>query len=139
MTVTAGWREWVDLPDWGIHRVRAKLDTGARTSALHVAHIEELPDGRVAIDVVPRRKSERRVQVIAEVVRRTRVKSSTGLAMLRPVVHTRLRLGPIVREIEVTLVDRGPMLHRMLVGRSALDGVVVDPARRYLVSGKERG
>jgi hypothetical protein len=139
MSVTAGWREWVDLPDWGISRVRAKLDTGARTSALHVAHIEELADGRVAFHAVPRRKSERRVQVIAEVVRRTRVRSSTGLAMWRPVVQTRLRLGPITREIELTLVDRAPMLHRMLVGRSALAGVIVDPARRYVVSGKERG
>lgn len=59
--------------------------------------------------------------------------------MWRPVVRTRLRLGPIEREIEVTLVDRAPMLHRMLVGRSALAGVIVDPARRYVISGKERG
>jgi len=137
--IVAGWREWVDLPDWGIHRVRTKLDTGARTSALHVAHIEALPDGRVAFHAVPRRKSERRVQVIARVVRRTRVRSSNGESMWRPVVRTRLRLGPIEREIEVTLVDRAPMLHRMLVGRSALAGVIVDPARRYVISGKERG
>ena len=137
--VTAGWREWVDLPDWGIRHVRAKLDTGARTSALHVAHIELLPDGTVAFHAVPRRKSERRVQLIAEVVRRTRVRSSNGEAMLRPVVKTRLHLGPIVREIEVTLVDRAPMLHRMLLGRSALDGFIIDPARRYVISGKERG
>ena len=136
---TAGWREWADLPEWGIRRVRAKLDTGARTSALDVASVEELADGRVAFDVVPSRRSDRRVRVVTDVVRRTRVRSSNGAAMSRFVVTTRLRLGPVEREIEVTLVDRGAMLHRLLVGRIGLTGLVVDPSRRYVLSHRKEG
>lgn len=136
--VIAGWREWVDLPDWGITRVRAKLDTGARTSALHVATIDELADGRVAFEVVPGRRSDRRIRIVAPVVRRTRVRSSNGIAGSRFVVRTRLRLGAIEREIDVTLVDRGPMLHRMLIGRSGLAGIYVDATSRDLLTRKDR-
>ena len=132
--VIAGWRERVDLPEWGVSGVRAKLDTGARTSALHVASVTELPDGRVAFAIVPGRRSDRRIEVIADVVRRARVKSSTGAVTERQVVRTRLRLGPVEREIELTLVDRGTMIHRILIGRTGLDGVIVDPARRYLIT-----
>ena len=137
--LTAGWREWVDLPEWGIHRIRAKLDTGARTSALHVASVEELPGGRVAFEVVPGRRSDRRVRVVTEVVRHARVRSSNGATSTRFVVKTRLRLGPIEREIEVTLVDRGSMLHRLLVGRSGLAGVAVDASRRHVLSQRKEG
>jgi hypothetical protein len=130
----AGWRERVDLPEWGIAGVRAKLDTGARTSALHVASLAEDGDGRVTFEVLPRRRSDRRVRVTAAVVRRARVKSSTGSVTTRHVVRTRLRLGAIEREIELTLVDRGAMIHRMLIGRTGLEGVVVDPTRRYVIT-----
>lgn len=131
---TVGWRELVDLPDWGISRLRAKLDTGARTSALHVATIVEQPDGKVCFEVVTHRVADRRRPIVAEVVRRCRVRSSTGTTSTRYVVRTRLRLGPHEREIELTLVDRGAMIHRMLVGRTGLAGLLVDPTRRYLVS-----
>lgn len=133
--LVAGWRERVDLPDWGVARLPAKLDTGARTSALHVDALHALPDGRVAFDVVlSRTRAERRVRVEAEVVRTSRVRSSTGVVTLRHVVRTRLRLGPIEREIEINLVDRGRMIHRMLIGRSGLAGVVVAADRRYAVT-----
>jgi hypothetical protein len=136
---TAGWREWADLPEWGIARVRAKLDTGARTSALHVASVEELPGGKVSFAVVPNRRSDRRVQIVTDVVRQTRVRSSNGTSATRFVVKTRLRLGPIEREIELTLVDRGAMIHRLLVGRSGLAGIVVDASRRYVLSHRKEG
>ncbi|MEO8555018.1 MAG: RimK/LysX family protein [Kofleriaceae bacterium] len=132
--VVAGWRERVDLPDWGIDGLRAKLDTGARTSALHVTHVMELGDGRVTFEVLPRRRSDRRVPVTALLVRITRVRSSTGSVTTRHVVRTRLRMGTIEREIELTLVDRGAMIHRMLIGRTGLTGVVVDPSRRYVIT-----
>jgi hypothetical protein len=132
--LVAGWRERVDLPDWGITRIRAKLDTGARTSALHVTGVTDLGDGRVTFEVLPRRRSDRGVPVTAAVVRQTRVRSSTGSVTTRPVVRTRLRFGPIDREIELTLVDRGAMIHRMLIGRTGLAGVVVDPSRRYVLT-----
>jgi ribosomal protein S6--L-glutamate ligase len=130
----AGWRELVELPDWGITGLRAKLDTGARTSALHVAAVSLHDDGRVTFDAVPRRRSDRRVPITSAIVRQTRVRSSTGSVTTRYVVKTRLRIGPFEREIEVTLVDRAAMIHRMLVGREALIGVAVDPSRRYLLT-----
>ena len=138
--IVAGWRERVDLPDWNITRLPAKLDTGARTSALHVDNLRALPGGVVSFDVVlSRRRSDRRVHVEAPVVRTTRVRSSTGALTLRHVVRTRLRMGPIDREIEINLVDRGPMIHRMLVGRSGLGGIAVAADRRYAITRPRRG
>lgn len=133
--IIVGWREVVDLPEWGVRRMRAKLDTGARTSALHVADLVALPGGLVSFDVVlSRRRADRRIRVETHVVRTARVRSTTGVTTLRPVVRTRLRLGHFEREIEVSLVDRGPMIHRMLIGRSGLAGLVVAGDHRYLVS-----
>lgn len=129
-----GWNEYVDLPDWGVRRLRAKVDTGARTSALHVEDIEEMPRGRVRFDVIlDRKKRHRRIQVESRVHRRGRVRSSTGHYTTRFFVKTRLRLGPSEREIEISLVDREKMLHRMLLGRSALEGLyLVDVSRRAI-------
>lgn len=134
-----GWTERVDLPDWGIKGLRAKVDTGARTSALHVEHIEELPRNRVTFDViVNREKRDRRVHVKAEISRRGRVRSSTGQAVQRIFVKTTLRLGPIEKEVEVSLVDREKMIHRMLLGRSALSGPILIDVSRRMATAKPR-
>lgn len=130
-----GWNEYVDLPDWGISGLRAKMDSGARTSALHVENIHELSGGRVRFDVIlDRRKSHRRVHVDARVRRRARVRSSTGHYTTRIFVTTRLRLGPVERDVEISLVDREKMIFRMLLGRSALEGLLIDVQHRALVS-----
>lgn len=135
-----GWSEYVDLPDWGIRRLRAKVDTGARTSALHVDGIEELPGGRVHFEVVlHRKKRDRRIRVETRIQRRGRVRSSTGHYTTRIFVKTHLRLGPTEHEIELSLVDREKMLHRMLLGRSALEGhYLVDVSRRALPRKRKR-
>jgi hypothetical protein len=125
-----GWSEPVDLPEWGIRGLRAKVDTGARTSALHVENVEERPRGRVRFEVVLDRRREGRVRVEARVRRRARVRSSTGQWTTRTFVATRLELGPLARDIEIGLVDREQMIHRMLLGRAALAGCLVDPGRR---------
>ncbi|MEQ9617504.1 MAG: RimK/LysX family protein [Phycisphaerales bacterium] len=131
---TLGWREYVAFPDWGIKRVRAKIDTGARTSALHVGEMEELGDGRIRFEVVAREKPTHVGKwVEAEFVREANVKPSSGELQTRPVVRTTIRIGEIEREVEVSLVCRKGMRCRMLVGRTALSGVfAVDPARSYL-------
>lgn len=131
-----GWRERVSLPSWGVRRVRAKIDTGARTSAIHVGEIEELEDGRLRFEVVTRERPNRRaVWVVAESVRESVVKPSSGERQSRPVVRTVMELGGIEREIDLSLVCRRGMLCRMLVGRNALgDRFVVDPERKYLVT-----
>ena len=127
-----GWSEYVDLPDWGVRGLKAKIDTGARSSALHVEDIEPLRGGRVRfVVIVHKEKRDRHVHVEARVVRRSRVRSSTGHYEYRYFVATTLRLGGIEREIEISLVDREKMRFRMLIGRTALAGAfIVDPSKR---------
>ncbi len=139
-----GWTEYVDFPEWAIDGVRAKIDTGARTSALHVENLEETEDGCVTFDVVLSRKDpERRKRVRAEVVKWARVRSSTGIYRQRCFVRTAIRLGGVEKTVEVTLVSREKMMFRMLVGRKALEGdFVVDAAKRWNAgrrSGKKGG
>ena len=133
-----GWNEYVDIPDWGIRRLRAKVDTGARSSALHVENIVELPHRHVRFDVVLHRaKRDRRVHVTAPIARFGRVRSSTGRYEMRIFVEASVMLGPVERRIEVSLVDRGKMIFRMLLGRTALAGhFVIDPGRRHILHPK---
>ena len=130
-----GVTEYVDIPEWRISRLRAKIDTGARSSALHVENIRELGGERVRFDVrLSRNQSDRRVTVEASVARRGHVRPSNGELEARIFVAVRVRIGPIEREIELSLVDRGRMIFRMLIGRRALaHAFLVDPARRYVL------
>jgi hypothetical protein len=131
-----GLAEYVDILEWRVRGLRAKVDTGARSSALHVENLREIGRNQVRFDVrLHRSKTERRVSVDAAVVRRARVKSSTGVSSSRVFVAVTLRIGPVVERIELGLVDRANMLYRMLIGRTALGAhFLVDPHRRYLLS-----
>jgi hypothetical protein len=137
-SIVIGFAELVDLPEWGIARLRGKIDTGARTSALHVSNIREIGNGRVGFDVrLHRRKADVTVHVEAKIHRRGKVRPSSGHAQTRLFVSTILRIGPIERQIELSLVDRENMIYRMLVGRMAIgSGVLVDPSRRYALTKK---
>jgi hypothetical protein len=138
--VLVGWTEYVDLPDWNVRRLRAKIDTGARSSALHVEDIVELPRDRIRFTVVlHREKQDRRIRVSARVRRRSRVRSSNGIVENRFFVRTTLVLGPVEREVELSLVNRGKMNHRMLLGRTALAGpFLIDVDRRMVLSTKKK-
>lgn len=138
--ITIGWRERVDIPEWGLRSVRAKVDTGARTSAIDVATIEELGDGRIRFEVVFRDRPKRRTTwVEATPVRTSVVKPSHGEAQTRYVCLVPIRIGEVEREIEVSLVCRRGMLCRMLLGRTALRGFAVDPRTKYVLSGRGPG
>lgn len=136
-----GWKEDAALPDWGVTRLRVKLDTGAKTSAIHVNAMEavgeHVVDGRtlpvVRLEIpLSRLRPDRLVHVEAPVVAYRSVRDTSATAELRPVVRTRLVCGPLDREIEVTVTDRTGMIFRMILGRQALAGhAVVDPARGY--------
>jgi hypothetical protein len=137
---TVGWKEHLDLPELGIVRIKAKVDTGARTSTLHVDSIrllEVLADGseRVELDFRPdRRRPDWRVQAEARVLRRMRVVDSGGHPEVRPVIETEMVLGPVRKKILVTLTNRSGMLFRMILGRKALEGDFrVDVAGKYLL------
>jgi len=137
-TLRIGWREFLALPEWGIRRIKAKADTGARTSALHVASLETLPDGRVRFEVVVREAPRLMlVPVEAALVRIAVVKPTPKRLERRPVVETLMSIGGRERRIELALVCRRGMLCRMLLGRRALAGeFVVDPGAKYLLSGR---
>ena len=128
-----GVAEYVDFPDWGVKSLRARIDTGARTSALHVENVRLLAGSRVRFDVRLRRDDPTaRVTVETKVSRRTPVRSSTGQAQARVFVKAHVLLGGREQLIEVGLVDRSHMLYRMLLGRSALERrFLVDVSRRY--------
>jgi len=135
-----GWLETVDFPEWSISGIRAKVDTGARTSALHV---EDLTIGRnnVAhfVVVLSRNNTQRRVQVTAPVVRMARVRSSTGHYSMRCFVRTLVHIGHVTKEIDISLVSREKMLFRMLLGRKALEkDFLVDVTKRHVITEKPR-
>lgn len=132
-----GWREWLSLPDMGIERIKAKVDTGARTSVLHAFALERFErEGTpmVRFEAHPlQRDTSVVVPVEARLVERRTVRSSSGSETLRPVVRTAVELMGRRWEIELTLVRRDPMGFRMLLGRQAVRGrFLVDPGRSYL-------
>ena len=138
-----GWREWIGLPDWGVEWVKAKVDTGARTSALHAFGLSDFVRGGqpwVRFAVHPwQRSADDEVWVEAEQIDERAVTSSSGLSTIRPVVATRVRIGERVHEIELTLTRRDEMGFRMLLGRQAVKGAfLVDPARSYVNGRPER-
>lgn len=127
-----GYEEWAGLPDLGLPSLKVKIDTGARTSALHARLIEPfVADGmamvRFKVQPVPRRPAIE-IDCAARLVDRRRVTSSNGEAELRHVIATDLEIGSRRWPIEVTLTNRASMSYRMLIGRQALQpGMLVDP------------
>ena len=133
-----GWREWVGLPEHGLEWVKAKVDTGARTSSLHAAglHTFELENREwVRFSIYPwQRSTTDAIQIEARVLDRRRVRSSSGTTERRPVVVLPVRMGNKIYDVEFTLTRRDEMGFRMLLGRQALRGrFLVDTGRSYLL------
>ena len=140
--LVVGWREWVTMPELGIERIKAKIDTGARTSSLHAFDIECLKyRGRdiVRFKVHPLQRQSRSLIVCQADLHDERiVRSSSGHSALRPVVLTRLQVGPCFWDIELTLTNRDKMGFRMLIGRQAIrKHVLVHPGKSFILGARK--
>ena len=134
---TIGWREWMVLPDLGISAIKAKIDTGARTSALHAIFIEPFEENRkkkVRFRIHPlQRRTDVELTCVADVVDRRMVSDSGGHREMRYVIRSKIIIGSTEIDAEITLTDRDNMRFRMLLGRTAMaDRFLVDPNRSYL-------
>jgi hypothetical protein len=135
-SLSVGWREWVSLPALGIPSVKAKVDTGARSSSLHVFDVEHFRRGSrpfVRFRVHPRQRDVRTSVVAeAEVVADRYVRSSSGHRDRRPVIVTEVEVFETRWPIEITLANRDAMGFRMLLGREAVrTRFLVDAGRSY--------
>lgn len=139
---TLGWREWISLPELGIEAVKAKVDSGARSSALHTFELETFSENgiaRVRFSIHPYQHDASVVKTcVAELLDERNVTDSGGHTELRPVISTTLRLGGVTKKIEITLTNRENMKFRMLLGRTAMTGdFLIDPQRSYLLGAPE--
>lgn len=141
--LTVGWREWVSLPDLGLPAIKAKVDTGARTSTLHAFELESFSENgqqRVRFKIHPVQRNNDIVETcVADVVAERVVTDSGGHREQRFVIVSHLGIGPYTWPIEITLTARDNMMFRMLIGRTAINDIArVDPSASYLVGKKPR-
>lgn len=131
-----GWREWVGLPDFGIENIKAKVDSGARSSSLHAFDIESFTKGEeewVRFKVHPvQRRSNSVVELEAKLLDSRPVRSSSGKADVRPVIETNITLLGVTWPVELTLANRDQMGFRMLLGRQAFrNRFLLDAGKSY--------
>lgn len=141
--LTLGWREWVGLPDLGLDAIKAKVDTGARTSTLHAFELDTFSEHgkpRVRFKIHPIQKdADTVVTCVADIVDERLVTDSGGHREQRLIIMTPLRIGKWSWPIEMTLTARDNMMFRMLLGRTAMRGfAMVDPSRSYVTGRKPR-
>jgi len=137
-SIMVGWREWVGLPELGIQHIKTKIDTGARTSALHAFYVKPYKrrgEQRVQFGLHPfQKKASSIVNCDAKVIDYRSVTDSGGHREKRFVISTYLSMAGQLWEIEVTLTNRENMKFRMLLGRTAMKKrIIVDPGRSYLL------
>ena len=137
---TLGWREWVELPDLAIGPIKAKVDTGARTSALHAVNVDLFErDEQIWVSFVFENEdgslgdlNETRVLEFRDVT------NSGGQSESRPVIQTPVKLGTVYKMVELTLTQRDNMVYRMLLGRTTLSSdFIVAPSESFVLGGTD--
>ena len=140
---TIGWREWISIPEMHIAQIKVKVDSGARTSAIHAEDIEIIKKrGKkfVSFKIFPMQKDKKHWnEVTLPMIDERWVKSSVGHQTLRPVVQVDIKLGEHEVPIELTLVNRDLMGFRMLLGREAIKNkFLLDTAHSFLQGKKKK-
>jgi hypothetical protein len=133
--IVLGWREWLALPQLGIAAIKAKIDSGARTSSLHVEALEDYEKhGRrwLRFTVITGRRNAAPVHCEAPAIDRRAVSDSGGHVTMRWFIRTEFELAGRHWQAEINLTNRRNMLFPLLLGRNALGGFIVDPAAGYL-------
>ena len=136
-----GWREWLSIPTLGIESIKAKVDTGARTSSIHAFDLKTFtdrgaPHASFVIQPLQRRRNPR-VECIAEIFDERVIKSSTGHEQRRYVIRVDVGLAGQTWPIELTLANRDEMGFRLLLGRQAIRGrFLIDTARSFIADRK---
>ena len=131
-----GWREWVALPDLGVRRIKAKIDTGARSSSIHAFNVQTFQhEGveHVRFTIHPlQRRSQPEISATVPILERRLVRSSNGEAAERIVIRTEFELLGQRLPLDLTLANRDAMGFRMLLGREALRGrFIIDSSLSY--------
>lgn len=134
-----GWRETVSLPKFKLKDLRAKIDTGAKTSALHADQIEIITvNGKKHVRFLFINDEGKEIYVKSPFIEERSIRSSNGDRTLRPVVKTEIVMGKHRFEIEVTLINRDLMGFKMLIGREALNGrFLINPAKHNMLKNKK--
>jgi len=137
-----GWREWVGLPNFGIKAIKVKVDTGARSSSLHVFEQQVFERDNVQwvrFKIHPvQRNRNKTVKAEARILEFRSVRSSSGVASLRPVILTNVKLLDITWPVELTLASRDEMGFRMLLGREAFRGRFLVDAGKSFYGGRPK-
>lgn len=130
-----GWREWASLPELNVPLIKVKIDTGAKTSALHAYDINVVKiKGKDFAEFIihPIQNNDKICRkAIAEIVGVRTIKSSNGQKESRLVIRSPIKIGKHVWDIDITLTNRDIMRHRMLLGRAAMGKLLVDPIKSY--------
>lgn len=133
--ILLGWREHIHLTSIKLSNIKAKIDTGAKTSALHAEDIEHITlNGKKYVKFKFTYEDGTEKKLKAPFIEERAVKSSTGQTTIRPVVKTKIKMGLLEFDIELTLINRDLMGFKMLIGRDALSNrFLINPSKSYLL------
>ena len=134
--ISIGWREWIYLPKYGDFAIKAKVDTGARTSALHATHIKEYDkNGKIHVSF-RLHQSSKHIDISTQLIRNVKITSSFGNSEIRPLIRLKIRLGERSWFTEVTLTKRTRMTYPMLIGRNTLMKKYLIHSHKSYLTGK---
>ena len=131
-----GWREWIYLPKYEDYAIKAKVDTGARTSALHATQIKEYDNNGIKLVSFRLHQSNKHIDISTQLIRYLKITSSFGDSEVRPLIRLKIRLGERSWFTEVTLTKRNRMTYPMLIGRNTLMKKYLIHSHKSYLTGK---